>query len=77
MIILGFEKVDYISKKTNKQVLGTRLHMSYTSDKIDGQGVESVFVSNLLCEGLSIGDEIELLYNKYGNVAEIKLKNMF
>lgn len=75
MLILGIEDVNYISKKTNKQVIGKRLHMSFTNEKIIGQGVESVFISSIICDAnaLTIGDNIELLYNKYGQVTDVRI----
>lgn len=70
--IIGKEDVSYVSKKTNQPVIGTRLYLTYEHEKIDGYGVESVFCNSLIAtDHLSVGDQIDVYYNKFGNVAEI------
>lgn len=76
--IVGIEKVDYTSKKTGREVKGTKLHLLCAVDEenenVDGQCVESVYVSeNVPILGLNVGDSIEILYNKFGQVTQVNI----
>lgn len=72
--IIGIEEINYISKKTNRQVTGRRIH--YTSDITkDGQGLraENDYVSDEIGANLYVGDQIEIYYNRYGAISQIKV----
>ena len=69
--VVGKEYLDYVSKKTNKQVKGYNLHLTYDKEKIDGVAVMSVFVSEEIGNDININDQIELFYNQYGKVTKI------
>ena len=69
--VVGKEYLDYVSKKTNKQVKGYNLHLTYDKEKIDGIAVMSVFVSEEIGNDININDQIELFYNQYGKVTKI------
>ena len=75
--IEGIERVDYISKKTNKRVVGCVLYLSSPLDENRGVGkkTDRVYVSEdkiIPCGiDLDVGFEIDFLYDRYGNVAKI------
>ena len=69
--VVGKEYIDYVSKKTNKQVKGYNLHLTYDKEKIDGVAVMSVFVSEEIGNDININDQVELFYNQYGKVTKI------
>lgn len=75
-IVIGIEYVDYVSKKTNNRVKGKRIY--YTSEipenKGIGQRADVVFVNDQVCPIIQIGDEFEIYFNRYGNVAEVRIK---
>ena len=74
--ILGKEPVDYISKRTGQPVKGTRLHCINLENQkvIEGQAVENMFVKELInCADLHVGDKINVYYNQYGSVDDIRL----
>lgn len=77
MIIVGIEDVNYVSKKTGRAVSGVKLHLTYPldEDKGEGQGVVSEFCSsNIPVVGtLAVGDEVEILYNRYGGIVDIRV----
>lgn len=74
--IVGIEEVDYVSKRTNKQVEGRKIYYTYPFDpKKDAVGLiaESTFCGYDISKDLNVGDTIEILYNRYGSVADIRL----
>ncbi len=76
--IVGIETVDYTSKKTGREVKGTKLHLLCPVDEkdetIDGQRVEEVYVSEEIpVLGLNVGDSIDISYNKFGRVTKIEI----
>lgn len=74
--VLGIQKVDYTSRKTNKQVTGVTLHISYPSSNVDGQAVETVFISersNVSLDGVGLDSTVELSYNRWGSVDNLAI----
>lgn len=57
------------------QVNGSKIFFTYAADHVDGLACDSVFVSAAKLERLSfapgIGQSFNILYNKYGKVADI------
>lgn len=71
--LVGYEKVDYTNKQ-GVQITGHRLHLTYESDKIQGQGVESVYVSSTVqMPKLALGQKVDVLYNRFGKVSAISV----
>ena len=71
--VIGIEKVDYISKKTNKQVKGYTLHLCYEKENCDGLAVVNEFVGEEYGKDIKVNDKIELFYNKYGKINKIDI----
>jgi hypothetical protein len=74
--VIGIEEVNYTSKKTGLLVIGRRLHLTYDFDSkanAEGIGVESIFSTSENAKSAKIGDRIEVYYNKYGNVQDIRI----
>lgn len=70
--VIGIENVSYVSKKTNQPVVGTRLHLTYEQEGVEGLCVESVFCGSTIdTDRLTTGDQIEVYYNKFGRVSDI------
>lgn len=69
--VIGKEFLDYLSKKTNKQVRGYSLHLTYEKDNCEGLATITEFVSEEMGRDVKISDQVELLYNKYGKVNKI------
>lgn len=69
--ILGIESVDYYNK-SGKRITGVRLHCSCEDSRVTGVAVESIFVSSsVTTDKYEVGDEIDVLYNKFGSVSRI------
>lgn len=69
--VVGKEYLDYLSKKSNKQVKGYNLHLTYEKEKCEGLAVLNVFVSEEIGKDVKISDQVELFYNQYGKVSKI------
>lgn len=76
MNVIGVQIIDYKSKKTGKQVTGVRLHVTYPAKDCDGVCAEQFYCRNdAFPEGIpKPGDDIDLLFNRYGNVQEVHFK---
>lgn len=74
--ILGIENVDYVSKKTGNRVTGLRLHTvdGHEFDNTKGNRVLSVFVSTNIVNvsDIAVGDDVEIYYNRFGGVDEVR-----
>lgn len=70
--VLGFEAVDY-ENKSGRRVVGTKIHVAYESEKIDGVGVTTVYVSERIEFNASVGDTIRIIYNQFGGVTDIEV----
>lgn len=77
--VIGIEVVDYPSKKTGQQVRGTNLHCTYPNQrpnvKVDGDCVEKLYCpERVRCDGIQVGDEVEIYFNRFGSVDSVQLK---
>lgn len=75
--IIGVEYVEYVSKKTNKPVIGKKFHASRPIDEDKGEGyeVEAFYCSKKMsaytCVGM--GDDVKPVYNKFGVLEDLVL----
>lgn len=74
--IVGKQDVDYISRKTNQPVVGITLHCLGKNSRVDGESVETVFVSARadsydFAKSQPIGGMINVSYNRWGNVDNV------
>lgn len=72
--LVGIRKTDFTGSQ-GENVSGYNLYFTYEDDKIDGLGVNRVFVSQRLYSQLTylpdLGKRCQILYNRYGKVADI------
>lgn len=72
--LVGMRDVDF-KAQDGGQVTGWNFFFTYEDAHITGVGVEKVFIGNKTFNNLSfvpqIGGTCQLLYNKYGKVADI------
>lgn len=78
MKLIGIKRVDYVSQKTGKRVLGWNLFGTYPllDDNLEqGLGCIREFISESAFDVAPwdlIGTDITILYNKYGHVESIR-----
>ena len=71
--LVGKKAVNYISRKTNQQVTGVNLQVTYEDANTQGLAVESVYISSKHQDfddivQLPINVEIDISYNRFGGV---------
>lgn len=75
--VVGIQKINYVSKKTNSPVTGTRLHCTQDfapDSSSEGCAVDSFYCSSSVdLSGVSIGSDVEILFNRFGSVAAVQL----
>lgn len=74
-IVYGIEPVDYERKSDKRRVVGTRLHCTFESDKINGSGCQAFWCPQRvdLPSSLVLGSTVEILYNQWGNVETVRI----
>lgn len=72
MYVMGVEKLDYISKKTNERVNGC---IVYVGQYIDNgtKAVANVFVRNAEVSDFPIGYECRVYYNRFGKPCVVEV----
>ena len=74
--VLGIQKVNYVSRKTNQPVTGTTLHVSYPKKDVEGQSVETIFISDrseISLESVKVGSTVGVYYNRWGSVDGLEI----
>lgn len=72
--VLGIQPVDYVSRKTNKQVKGNTLHVAYPREGVSGMATETVFISDrsqIDLSGIDVGGKVNFSYNRWGSVDSV------
>lgn len=72
MKIVGVKRVDF-KAKDGDQVTGYKVHCTFEDKGTEGLSCESIFVSEKKANGWipRIGENVEFLYNKYGNIDSV------
>lgn len=78
MNVIGVQQHDYISKKDNRPVRGVSLHCSFDDAMVDGQAVDSLFISDRLECFLEVrhvkpGDVVDVEYGRRGYIADVTI----
>ena len=81
MVLVGKKIVDYVSKKTSKNVKGINLYVvrdcdDYEKKLIVGQIAESLYISadSSLYDvtlSLELGDKFDISYNRFGSITSL------
>lgn len=70
MLVVG-KKLGEFKNTSNEIVKYARLYVTYEDDKTEGLIAEMVKISVDLFDLAKVGDEIEVMYNKFGKVTDI------
>lgn len=67
--VVGIKNVDYVSKKSGRNVQGTELHVLYNDNNVAGKAVDKIYCGkNIVLKDVHIEGEIDVYYNKFGQV---------
>lgn len=73
MKVIGMQVRDRTSKKTNRDYKEAILYCTYTSSRVTGTAVERVScLAETVPDGLQLGDEINVFYNRFGSVEAVE-----
>lgn len=75
--VIGIERVDFNAPDGNR-IVGTRLYLTCNKNRVVGKACESCFIKDSISTtGIEVGDQIEIFYNKYGKVSDVKNNSLF
>lgn len=83
MLLIGIEKINYTNKE-KKEVRGIKLYYTFhAGEKRNVEGVicDSIYIPEHRAEVIEdigfiqLGDEFDILYNRFGGVQDIKIIN--
>ena len=75
-LVVGFRPVNFKDKQTGVPVSGFSLFLQRDpmDDRVQGQEVDKIFISSEYVRYTpELGDEIVLIYNKYGKISSIQV----
>lgn len=75
-LVVGFRPVNFKDKQTGALVSGFSLFLQRDpmDDRVQGQEVDKIFISSEYVRYTpELGDEIVLIYNKYGKISSIQV----
>lgn len=73
--IIGFRKLSFMDQKTNKQVNGYSLFMVRpgSGENMTGDEAQKLFISSEYVDYVpSLGEQVQLIYNRYGKISSIQ-----
>lgn len=72
--VIGIQHRQYESKKTGQQVSGYNIFVTYTANGVDGVACDSLWVTEQVFfeADISLGDKVNVMYNRYGRVVALK-----
>lgn len=76
--IVGIESINFTSRQTGDQITGTNLFVHYPQENnrpgLQGVRTDKLFVKSAIdCSMFSVGDQVEVYYNRYGKVDSVHL----
>jgi hypothetical protein len=71
--VIGIQHRKYTNKQ-GREVEGYNLFLSYVSENVSGRACMREWVSTVIMEdsGVSVGDMVDLNYNRFGRICSIK-----
>ncbi len=72
--LVGFRKLSGTGKQSGKPYSGYQFYLTYEDPKVTGYGVERVYIGDDYLGSYTpvLGDRVDLVYNRWGNVQEIR-----
>lgn len=73
MKVIGMQVKDVVSKKTGNPYKAAIIFATYESKNVTGLAAMQVYTTaDRVPDDLSLGDEINVLYNRFGNVESVE-----
>lgn len=75
MKVIGFSERSFTAKDTGALIEGMNIYVTFENDRTTGIACDRIFISNKrleqCCYFPSVGDEIDLQYNRFGKISGI------
>ena len=73
--VVGYKRADFKPKDSDSEIKGINLFVTYKRNDVQGDACERLFVSDNRAGTYlpKVGDEVEIVYNRYGKVESIFL----
>lgn len=74
MKLIGHKRVNFVAKDTGAVINGYNLFVTEQREDVEGEACERVFVTLEKLGGYKpeVGDEIIIIYNRFGKVAGVQ-----
>lgn len=76
MKVLGVRYIDFKDEK-GKPIQGMNVYVAYPEDNVEGLMTDKIFLSIVkfesLCDVIKPGDELEVVYNRFGRISKAEL----
>lgn len=76
MKVLGVRVLNFKDEK-GKQIQGVNVYVAYPEDNVDGLMTDKLFLSidkfEAICDVIKPGDELEVVYNRFGKISKAEL----
>lgn len=77
MKVIGFSERSFTSKDTGALIDGMYIYVSFENNRTTGSACDRLYVTRQRLDesgySPSVGDDIEVLYNRYGKISGIRL----
>lgn len=74
MELVGYKRSAFTAKDTGERIVGYNLFLVEQQQDVEGVATERVFLSDSKIGGYvpRVGDQLEIIYNRYGRVSELR-----
>lgn len=74
MELVGYKRSAFTAKDTGERIVGYNLFLVEQQQDVEGVATERVFLSDKKMGGYvpRVGDQLEIIYNRYGKVSELR-----
>lgn len=75
MELVGYRRSAFTAKDTGERIVGYNLYMTGKDEDVEGLMTDRVFLSDRKLDGYipRVGDQLEVIYNRYGKVSELRM----
>lgn len=75
MELVGYRRSAFTAQDTGERISGYNLYLLGEEENVEGKMTERAFLSDKRLAGYipRMGDEVELVYNRYGKISELRV----
>lgn len=74
MELVGYRRSAFTAQDTGEHITGYNLYLVGEQENVEGKVTERAFLSDKKLGGYvpRVGDQLELVYNRYGKISELR-----